>query len=161
MKNLLYHQSSIGNIAIVDNGEKITNVFFGKPGFLQTQFRNAETELNTLCAKQLDEYFKGVRRAFDLPMEMEGTPFQVNVWKAMLTVPYGETRTYRDIAKQIGNPNSYRAVGLANNKNPMVILIPCHRIVGTNGDMVGYGGGLAKKKQLLIFEREQLQKASK
>lgn len=161
MKNLLYHQSNIGNIAIADNGEKITNVFFGKPGFLLTQFRETETELNTLCAKQLDEYFEGVRRAFDLPMHMEGTPFQVDVWTAMLTVPYGETRTYRDIAEQIGNPNSYRAVGLANNKNPMVILIPCHRIVGTNGDMVGYGGGLAKKKRLLIFEREQLQKTIK
>lgn len=154
MKKLIYYKSPIGTIAIADDGNKISDIFFGKPGFLQTQFREAETELNLEAKRQLEEYFEGKRTSFDLLLAMEGTPFQVSVWEALLKVPYGETRSYRDIAEDIGNPNAYRAVGLANNKNPIAVVIPCHRVVGANGDMVGYGGGLSKKRQLLILEEK-------
>ncbi len=153
MKNLIRYESPVGRISIADNGEHITDIFFGKPGSLQTRFKDRETELNALAQKQLEEYFAGKRKEFDLPLKMEGTPFQISVWEALQRIPYGETRSYRDIAVEIGNPNSYRAVGLANNKNPISVVIPCHRVIGANGDMIGYGGGLNKKRRLLELER--------
>ena len=103
---------------------------------------------------QLTEYFKGRRTTFDLRLHPKGTPFQRDVWKALLTIPYGETRTYRDIADQIGRPTAVRAVGLANGRNPLPIVIPCHRVIGRSGQLVGYGGGLPVKQALLDRERE-------
>lgn len=106
------------------------------------------------AVKQLREYFDGKRKTFDLPINLKGTPFQVKVWKSLQDVPYGETKTYKEIAQMIGNPKAVRAVGSANNKNPVPIVIPCHRVIGSSGSLVGYGGGLDKKEILLSHEKK-------
>lgn len=111
------------------------------------------TPLSDLAARQLTEYFQGTRRSFDFPMEPKGTPFQTAVWKALLEIPYGQTRSYQDIAAAIGNPTACRAVGRACNRNPIWIAIPCHRILGKNRQLTGYAGGLDMKQQLLQLER--------
>ena len=103
--------------------------------------------------KQLTEYFSGKRQQFDLPLDFAGTEFQQKVWQALLSVPFGETRSYRDIAEQIGNVKAVRAVGAANGKNPISIIVPCHRVVGTNGKLVGFAGGLDNKDILLRLEK--------
>ncbi|OTG70697.1 glycosyltransferase [Acinetobacter sp. ANC 4169] len=102
--------------------------------------------------KQLTEYFAGKRQQFDLPLDFEGTEFQQKVWQALLTIPFGETRSYRDIAEQVGNVKAVRAVGAANGKNPISIIAPCHRVVGANGKLVGFAGGLDNKDILLKLE---------
>jgi methylated-DNA-[protein]-cysteine S-methyltransferase len=101
---------------------------------------------------QLEAFFNGMLRAFELPLDMQGSDFQIKVWKALTTIPYGETRTYGQIAKTIGQPKASRAVGLANNQNPIAIVVPCHRVVGADGSLTGYGGGLPKKRWLLDHE---------
>ena len=103
--------------------------------------------------KQLTEYFAGKRQQFDLPLDFAGTEFQQNVWQALLSIPFGETRSYRDIAEQIGNIKAVRAVGAANGKNPISIIAPCHRVVGTHGKLVGFAGGLDNKDILLRLEK--------
>lgn len=103
---------------------------------------------------QLAEYFAGRRRDFDVPVALVGTEFQRRVWAALRTIPYGETRSYGEIAEQIGSPNASRAVGLANGHNPVSVIVPCHRVIGANGSLIGYGGGLERKKALLALERE-------
>ncbi|HEU5137405.1 MAG TPA: methylated-DNA--[protein]-cysteine S-methyltransferase, partial [Steroidobacteraceae bacterium] len=108
-------------------------------------------------ARQLREYFAGSRRAFDVPLEFRGTDFQRRAWSALLTIPYGETRTYGQMAEQIGNPAAVRAVGAANGRNPISIIAPCHRVIGMNGDLTGFGGGLDAKAHLLSLEAPQLQ----
>lgn len=105
--------------------------------------------------KQLNEYFAGQRQKFDLPLDFEGTDFQQRVWQALLTIPFGETRSYKEIAEQIGNVKAVRAVGAANGKNPISIIAPCHRVVGTNGKLVGFAGGLENKDILLKIEKLQ------
>ncbi|SDY66029.1 methylated-DNA--[protein]-cysteine S-methyltransferase [Acinetobacter kyonggiensis] len=102
--------------------------------------------------KQLREYFAGTRQQFDLPLDFEGTVFQKKVWQALLSIPFGETRSYRDIAEQVGNIKAVRAVGAANGKNPISIIAPCHRVVGANGKLVGFAGGLDNKEILLRLE---------
>ena len=102
---------------------------------------------------QLDEYFAGRRRAFELRLEPGGTPFQLRVLAALLTIPYGETRSYAEVARGIGHPKASRAVGAANARNPLPIVIPCHRVIGANGQLTGFGGGLAAKRRLLDLER--------
>lgn len=109
--------------------------------------------LSDRAAKQLSEYFAGQRKVFDLPLHPLGTPFQMAVWQALLTIPYGETRSYGEIAAAIGNPKACRAVGMACNKNPIWILIPCHRVVGSNRSLTGYAGGLDMKRALLELEQ--------
>lgn len=104
--------------------------------------------------KQLSEYFAGTRQRFDLPLDFEGTEFQKRVWQALLDIPFGETRSYRDIAEQVGNIKAVRAVGAANGKNPISIIAPCHRVVGMNGKLVGFAGGLDNKKILLCLEKQ-------
>ena len=104
--------------------------------------------------KQLREYFAGTRQQFDLPLDFEGTVFQKKVWQALLSIPFGETRSYRDIAEQVGNIKAVRAVGAANGKNPISIIAPCHRVVGMNGKLVGFAGGLDNKKILLCLEKQ-------
>ena len=104
--------------------------------------------------KQLSEYFAGTRQRFDLPLDFEGTEFQKSVWQALLDIPFGETRSYRDIAEQVGNIKAVRAVGAANGKNPISIIAPCHRVVGMNGKLVGFAGGLDNKKILLCLEKQ-------
>ncbi|MFF5785993.1 methylated-DNA--[protein]-cysteine S-methyltransferase [Streptomyces sp. NPDC012693] len=102
--------------------------------------------------RQLDAYFAGELTAFDLPLHLIGTPFQVRVWERLLLIPYGETRTYGELAEELGNAGASRAVGLANGKNPVSIIVPCHRVVGAGGGLTGYGGGLDRKQRLLAFE---------
>lgn len=105
--------------------------------------------------KQLNEYFSGQRQVFDLPLDFEGTEFQQKVWQALLTIPFGETRSYKQIAEQLGNVKAVRAVGAANGKNPISIIAPCHRVVGANGKLVGFAGGLENKDILLKLESNQ------
>lgn len=102
--------------------------------------------------QQLSEYFTGTRQQFDLPLDFEGTSFQKQVWQALLAIPYGETRSYKQIAEQLGNPKAVRAVGAANGKNPISIIAPCHRVIGSSGKLVGFAGGLDNKKVLLNLE---------
>jgi len=104
------------------------------------------------AARQLDGYFAGARRAFDLPLDFQGTDFQRAVWAALLTIPYGETRSYADIARAIGRPTAMRAVGAANGRNPLSIIAPCHRAIGSNGALTGFAGGLDAKRHLLRLE---------
>lgn len=107
------------------------------------------------AARQLTEYFEGKRRTFEMRLAPEGTAFQKTVWNALLEIPYGETTSYGELARRIGNPKAVRAVGLANGSNPISIVIPCHRVIGSNGSLVGYGGGLPVKQALLALERGQ------
>lgn len=106
--------------------------------------------------RQLRSYFAGKLESFDLPLAPEGTPFQLEVWRRLCEIPYGETISYGELARRIGNPNASRAVGLANGSNPIPIVIPCHRVIGSNGKLTGYGGGLPIKEKLLALERRQL-----
>ncbi|MFF5427622.1 MULTISPECIES: methylated-DNA--[protein]-cysteine S-methyltransferase [unclassified Streptomyces] len=102
--------------------------------------------------RQLDAYFAGDLTAFDLPLRLDGTPFQRRVWNELLRIPYGQTRTYGELAEALGTPTASRAVGLANGKNPVSIIVPCHRVIGAGGGLTGYGGGLDRKRRLLAFE---------
>ena len=111
-----------------------------------------ETPLNARAAEMLGEYLEGKRRDFDLPLDPKGTEFQKKAWNALLTIPYGQTRSYKEQAEAVGNAKACRAVGAANGKNPISIIIPCHRVIGTDGSLIGYGGGLAVKKALLELE---------
>jgi O-6-methylguanine DNA methyltransferase len=101
---------------------------------------------------QLEEYFAGGRREFTFPLDLRGTDFQLACWRALLAIPYGETRSYGDIARAVGKPNAFRAVGMANNRNPIAIVVPCHRVIASDGTLCGYGGGLDVKRKLLELE---------
>lgn len=107
------------------------------------------------AVEQLTAYFAGTLTEFDLDLQFGGTPFQRRVWDALLTIPYGETRTYGEIAEQVGSPTAFRAVGLANGHNPIGIIVPCHRVIGANGSLTGYGGGLNRKRLLLDMEKSR------
>jgi methylated-DNA-[protein]-cysteine S-methyltransferase len=113
----------------------------------------AEGSVLREAVKQLKAYFAGDLHDFDLPLRMEGTPFQLSVWRALREIPYGETISYGELARRIGNPSGSRAVGLANGSNPIAIVVPCHRVIGSNGKLTGYGGGLENKELLLNLER--------
>jgi O-6-methylguanine DNA methyltransferase len=102
--------------------------------------------------RELEEYFAGKRREFTFPLDLRGTDFQFGCWRALLAIPYGETRTYADIACAVGKPNAFRAVGMANNRNPVAIVVPCHRVIASDGTLCGYGGGLDVKRELLELE---------
>ena len=118
--------------------------------------KRLETSLIKEAYKQLSEYLIGKRQNFDLPLNPRGTVFQQQVWKALSDIPYGETRSYKQIAEAIGNPKAVRAVGMANNRNPLLIVVPCHRVIGANGKLVGYGAGIEKKEFLLKLEKSLL-----
>lgn len=153
MKNVYYYSTNLGKIGIADNGDAITNLYFS--GEEVPQGANVkETALIREAASQLKEYLAGRRREFGIPLVLEGTPFQQAVWKALTAIPYGETRSYGQIAESIGKPKACRAVGMANNKNPIAIFIPCHRVIGANGKLVGYAGGLDMKEKLLALEKK-------
>jgi O-6-methylguanine DNA methyltransferase len=104
------------------------------------------------CIRQLEEYFAGTRREFSFPLDIRGTEFQLACWRGLLAIPYGETRTYADIARAVGRPQGFRAVGMANNRNPIAIVVPCHRVIASDGTLCGYGGGLDIKRKLLQLE---------
>lgn len=152
MKYTYFYDTIAGNILISEEDGFITNLDFVER-VNNKNFNIKETDLIKEAKKQLDEYFKKERREFELPIKAVGTEFQQNVWKALLTIPYGKTVCYGDIAEQIGNPKASRAVGLANNRNPISIIVPCHRVIGKNGKLVGYGGGVHVKDMLLKLEK--------
>jgi methylated-DNA-[protein]-cysteine S-methyltransferase len=149
-------ESPIGHLILRTNGTALTGIYFDGPNAppreLRHWTRNAQAGPLLETARQLEEYFTGARREFELPLEMEGTEFQKRAWRNLLTIPYGETRSYGEQAKLIGNPNASRAVGLANGRNPIPIVVPCHRVIGANGSLTGFGGGLERKRWLLAHE---------
>ncbi len=122
------------------------------PGMPMSLQDCGETPLLARAREQLLEYWSGMRKTFDLPLNPRGTPFQLRVWEALRAIPWGETRTYRALAEDVGRPRAFRAVGMANHRNPLPILIPCHRVVGSDGSLTGYAGGLALKRRLLELE---------
>ena len=150
MKNIYCFNSPIGIIKIEDNGIAVTAVCIDKN--FQGDFGTASS-VSKIAEKQLKEYFCGKRRAFDLPIEPNGTEFQLKVWNALCQIPYGETRSYKEIAELIGSPKASRAVGGANNKNPIMIIIPCHRVIVADGSLIGYAGGIDTKEKLLELEK--------
>lgn len=150
--NYYTYNMKIGKILICEDEGKITKVHLIKETFNLNKSEMKETKVINNAQNQLDEYFNGKRKVFDLPLKMEGTEFQKKVWNELLKIPYGETRSYLDIAKQIKNPKASRAVGMANNKNKIMIIIPCHRVIGSNRKLVGYAGGLEIKEKLLMLE---------
>ena len=139
--------SPVGPVTIAERDGAITHVLFG-----ECEETGKRTALLAEAERQLNEYFAGARRAFDLPLRPEGTPFQRDVWNALRQIPYGETRSYAEIARAVNRPKAFRAVGMANHNNPISIIIPCHRVIGADGSMTGYGGGLDKKRVLLRLE---------
>jgi methylated-DNA-[protein]-cysteine S-methyltransferase len=149
-KNYFNYNTLFGRVLIVSDGKSITEIKLNN----ETDHAG-ENKANTQtdrAAKELEEYFSGKRKKFDIPLNPYGTEFKLSVWKALLDIPYGETRSYKQIAQAIGNPQACRAVGMANNKNPIWIVIPCHRVIGADGTLTGYGGGLDMKRKLLELE---------
>ncbi len=124
---------------------------------LPERFENRDHPVLCNTKQQLEEYFAGRRRSFDLPLEMRGTPFQSRVWKALLSIPHGETRSYLQLATQLGDPKATRAVGAANGRNPISIVVPCHRVIGSSGKLTGFAGGLHTKEYLLRHESPKQQ----
>ena len=155
MTNTYIYNTIIGKIGITANDSGITRLTFSEAIPAGTEIK--ETALLTEAAKQLKEYLDGNRTVFDLTLLPEGTPFQKKVWQALTTIPYGQTFSYKQLAIAIGNPRACRAVGMANNKNPLAIFIPCHRVIGADGKLVGYAGGLDRKETLLEIERRNRQ----
>lgn len=154
MRYVYFYDFPIGRLGIAEDGNGITDIFFPKEKKQFEDVEEKETELIQKAKKQLDEYFAGTRREFSLPLSLKGTEFQKRDWEALCTIPYGETRSYKEVAIQIGNPKACRAVGMANNRNPVLIVVPCHRVIGHNGKLVGYGGGLDVKEMLLNLEKD-------
>jgi len=150
MKDTAFYQTLLGLIGITEKDGSIAELFFAKE--LPENAAHQETPLLKKAAKQLEEYLAGIRQEFNLPLFAEGTEFQKSVWEALRRIPYGETCSYKQVAEAIGKPDAFRAVGMANNKNPILILTPCHRVVGANGKLVGYAGGLEVKEKLLELE---------
>lgn len=169
MEHWLVCDSPVGTLTLVERDGQLTEIRFGtlagcdadgpghgrdrKVGDDLAPNRYASTPLLLRAAEQIGEYFAGSRQSFDLPLDLRGTPFQIAVWQALGKIPYGETRSYAEIARAVGSPTACRAVGMANHRNPIPIVIPCHRVVGSDGSLVGYGGGLRIKRLLLALER--------
>ncbi|MCD1147428.1 methylated-DNA--[protein]-cysteine S-methyltransferase [Peptoniphilus sp. KCTC 25270] len=147
MKSFVMH-TPIGTLEVQSEKEWIVGI-----DFVKKEETEPGTPLLKEAKKQLEEYFSGKRKNFSLPLQPRGTEFQKKVWTQLEKIPYGETKSYGEIAKEIGNPKGARAVGMANNRNPISIAIPCHRVIGKDGKMVGYGGGLEKKVYLLELEK--------
>jgi methylated-DNA-[protein]-cysteine S-methyltransferase len=149
-------ESPVGPLTLAGNGRRLMHLWMvdqsHEPSHNGWQHNN---KAFSDAVEQLDEYFAGERREFDLELDLVGTNFQRRVWEALLTIPYGETRSYGYIAEQIGSPGAFRAVGLANGRNPIGIIVPCHRVIGANGSLIGYGGGLERKTILLELERSR------
>ena len=153
MKHHYFYPTQFGKIGIVENGSAITQLCFdGEP--VPAGSIEKETALLKEAGSQLQNYLAGRLRDFTLPLSPAGTEYMCRVWNSLQAIPYGETRSYRQIAQELGNPKAARAVGLANNKNPIPIFIPCHRVIGTSGKLVGYRGGLSFKETLLAMEQQ-------
>lgn len=147
-----YENTPVGNLCIGEKDGAITRMTWNQ---IPPDAVKEETELIKKCKQQLDEFFEGKRKTFDLPLAPTGTAFQKRVWDALREIPYGETRTYKEIAIAVDNPKGFRAVGMANNKNPIAIIVPCHRVIGTNGKLVGYAAGMEIKTWLLALEQRE------
>lgn len=152
MTNLWFYASPIGKIGIAEKNDAICQVFFSTEA-PPDGFTLQKSPVIERAERQLTEYFSGSRKEFDLPLNLGGTAFQTTVWQALQTIPAGETRSYKDIAVMIGKPGGSRAVGMANNRNPVAIIVPCHRVIGQDGSLTGYAGGLAVKQYLLEHEK--------
>lgn len=167
MKAYKWIASPIGKYIAVENGKGITFLEHTEKELddrLKKEMESMEekdTPLLLDAERQLQEYFRGERHNFDLPLDAHGTPFQLLVWEALRQIPYGETRSYKEIAIAVENPKGVRAIGMANNRNPIAIITPCHRVIGANGKLVGYAGGLGLKKYLLNLEDRAVLKVDK
>ena len=145
-------ETPVGRLLLRADGVGLTEIAFGAREI------RADADATLMRAeRQLREYFAGMRRAFDLPLHPSGTPFQTRVWAELRKIPYGETITYGELARRIGNPGACRAVGMANHRNPLAIVVPCHRVIGANGALTGYAGGLEIKKMLLKLEEKHVE----
>jgi len=156
IEDYCYYQSPIGLIRIVETGGFLTRAEFVEQNPKSKHFQtngisNSSTLLEDAC-RQLDEYFEGKRQKFDLALKPHGTNFQRSAWESLLRIPYGETRSYLQQAESILDPKAIRAIGQANSRNPIPIIIPCHRVIGKNGSLTGYAGGLDRKTRLLAHE---------
>ena len=155
-----YYDTILGTLFIAEDGKAVTCVELVKEKNSPIAEGSSEpieleeTELLKEAAKQLKEYFDGTRKKFTVSLNPKGTSFQQKVWEALQAIPYGETRTYGQIAEAVGNKKASRAVGMANHNNPIMLFIPCHRVIGANGSLVGYAGGLDVKERLLKLEAE-------
>lgn len=156
MTGLAYYNSPVGELIIESEEDKITTVNFLK----DSKREESPTAIVEQCIAELDEYFYKGRKFFTVDLNPQGTEFQKKVWNDLLTIPYGKTISYEALAIRIGNIKSIRAVGLANGQNPIAIIIPCHRVIGKGGDLVGYGGGLDNKEWLLHHEGAVLKQLS-
>lgn len=152
MRYAYSYDTPIGDIVLCADEIGITGVHFGAAKI--SDYHLQETDLLKQAATQLYEYFNHKRKVFDLPLQIFGTPFQRAVWNYLLQIPYGQTVSYKQVAQAIGNPKAVRAVGMANNRNVLPIFIPCHRVIGSNGKLTGYAGGLAIKQKLLELEQQ-------
>jgi len=148
MKGLAYYTSPVGELLIESDQDKIITVNFLK----DSKREEIRTTVIEQCLTELDEYFFRGRKFFTVELDLRGTDFQKKVWNELLTIPYGRTMSYEALAIRIGNIKSIRAIGLANGQNPIAILVPCHRVIGKGGALIGYGGGLENKEWLLFHE---------
>ncbi|RON49291.1 cysteine methyltransferase [Pseudomonas frederiksbergensis] len=148
--------SPVGELKLVANGSRLAAILWenDKPNRVRLgpMIEAPDNPVLLRTVQQLQEYFAGTRNRFDLELDFAGTDFQKKVWQALLTIPFGETRSYSEIAQQIGNPSAVRAVGAANGKNPISIVAPCHRVIGASGKLTGFAGGLEAKERLLTLE---------
>lgn len=146
----IYYESPIGVIEIITDENSIISVLFVEKVKKSSQVKPI---IMMHCYKQLKEYFDGDRKEFNLRISLEGTDFQKKVWKELMRIPYGDIVSYKDIAERIGNPKASRAIGNANNKNKLLIIVPCHRVIGSDGNLNGYKAGLQKKEHLINHEK--------
>lgn len=153
MKEIYIIESDLGKIKIEVENNKLTFLELGVDE--ETSKITNESELIKLIKEELNEYFSGKRKVFSIPFELKGTEFQKKVWNELLKIPYGNTKSYKEIAESIGSAKYSRAVGNANNKNPVALIVPCHRVIGSNGKLVGYRGGLNIKEKLLEIEKSE------
>lgn len=144
--------SPIGRLTLISNGVALSAILFAEQSPPQQARRGSDAVLQK-CCQQLEQYFAGQRQEFDLPLAPAGTDFQQQAWRALCGIPYGETRSYRQQAEAIGKPTAVRAIGAANGRNPIPVVIPCHRVIGSDGSLTGYAGGVKIKQQLLALER--------
>jgi methylated-DNA-[protein]-cysteine S-methyltransferase len=145
--------SPVGPLTLISNGKALTHLEFENPRYAFASAPLGDDALLRETRKQLTAYFAGKLTTFDLPLAADGTPFQKTVWAELAKIPYGVTRSYGQLATAIGNPQASRAVGLANGRNPISIIVPCHRVIGANGSLTGYGGGMGRKQILLDLEQ--------
>lgn len=153
MKYLKSFNTKIGLMQIIEEDGKIIELNWNNKKYDENEIKQKDTDILLEAKKQINEYLERTRKEFDLPLNPRGTDFMKKVWKELLNIPYGNTTTYKQIAENIGNPKAARAVGMANNKNPIPIIIPCHRVIGSSGNLVGYALGLDKKNFLLELEK--------